>query len=74
MSIDIKLRTAEQAYNEICKIDPNTALTKHYIRLLLNSGKVPITKVGRKTLVNMDDLLIYLKNSSYEAQGGANDE
>lgn len=48
MSIDIKLRTAEQAYNEICKIDPNTALTKHYIRSLLNSGKVPITKVGKK--------------------------
>lgn len=55
-----KLRTAEQAFEEIRRRDPETALTKHAVRTLMASGDVPVVKVGKKTLVEMDVLIAHL--------------
>ena len=60
---NLKYRTAQQAYEEIIAIDPDTALTKHSIRKLLSSGDIPVMKVGNKTLVSLDVLFDYLANS-----------
>lgn len=61
---NVRLRTAEQAYNELLAMDPDTAITKYYIRTLLASGTLPVTKIGRKTLVNMDTLIEHLSNAA----------
>ena len=63
MDRKLRFRTAEQAYNLIKEKDPDTAFTKCGIRSIITSGKVPVEKIGRKTLVNMDDLLDYLDKS-----------
>lgn len=61
MNTTIRLRTADKAYEEIHKMDPNTSVTRYYIQNLVKSGALPVTRVGKKTLVNMDELLQYLR-------------
>lgn len=56
----VKFRTADQAYELIKKMDPGTALTKHAVRTIVTSGNIPVLKIGRKTLIDMDDLYKYL--------------
>lgn len=58
----LRMRTMAEAYEELKKADPNTAITKSYVRRLIVSGKVPSIKVGKKYLVNMDHLETYLCN------------
>ena len=55
-----KMRTLDMAWEEIKAADPNTSLTKYSLRQILMSGKVPIVRVGRLRLVNMDTLHSYL--------------
>ncbi|MBQ9228287.1 MAG: hypothetical protein IJ168_05580 [Eubacterium sp.] len=57
-----RMRTIEEAYNEIKSLDPNTAISKNFIRTLTVSGKIPVSKAGRKNLINMDILENYLCN------------
>ena len=51
-----RMRTATGALEIIKQQDPDTAVTLHYIRQLISSGKV-----GRKKLINVDELLAYLE-------------
>ena len=55
-----KMRTLDMAWEEIKTADPNTSLTKYSLRQILISGEVPIVRVGRLRLVNMDTLHSYL--------------
>ncbi len=55
-----KMRTIQEAYNELKKIDPETAVTPHAIRKLVLSGEIPHIKAGKKYLVNMQILENYL--------------
>jgi hypothetical protein len=55
-----KMRTLDMAWEEIKDADPNTSLTKYSLRQILISGEVPIVRVGRLRLVNMDTLHSYL--------------
>lgn len=55
-----RMRLIAEAYNEIKKDDPNTAITLSGLRNLLRQGKIPCTKIGRKTLINYDALIEYL--------------
>ena len=64
MSTLIRLRTAEKAYEEICQLDPDTSITRNYIYSLIKSGILPVKKVGRKSLVDMDKLIEYLCNQT----------
>lgn len=63
----VKLRTVEQAYQDIKSVDKNSSVTRNYIRSLANSGKIPAHKSGRKLLINMDVLEKYLEHG-----GGSN--
>ena len=44
---------------EIKALDPDTRITLHYIRSIINQGKVPVRKAGTK-LVDLDKVLEYL--------------
>jgi len=52
----------KEAYEEIKKADPGTAITMNYVRKLVVSGAVWSIRVGRRYLINMDDLEDYLAN------------
>lgn len=54
------MRLLKDAYTEIKALDPNTAISRDFIRQLVLSGKVPCTMAGRKRLVNLDALIAYL--------------
>lgn len=55
-----RMRTASGALELIKEADPGTAVTLYYIRQLINTGEIPHIPVGRKKLVNVDQLLEYL--------------
>ena len=55
-----RMRTAEKILNIIKAQDPDTEVTLHYIRDLIKSGKIPVTLVGRKKLVDADRVIAYI--------------
>lgn len=68
----LRMRTMAEAYEEIKKDDPNTAITKSYIRRLIVSGQVPSQRAGKKYLVNMEDLETFLCNPTKKNQSKQN--
>ena len=46
-------------FEELKNIDPNTAVSKHYIRQLIISNKIPYRKAGNKYLFDFDRLVEY---------------
>lgn len=58
-----RMRLLDQAYEEVKKMDPQTAITKNIIRELVIDGEIKCVMVGRKRLINVDDLIEYLSNS-----------
>lgn len=57
------MRTLDEAYTEIKQLDPNTAITKYYLRQLMLTGKVRCVMVGTtRRLVDLDSVLEYLSN------------
>ena len=69
-----RLRTAEGALALIKENDPGTAVTLRQIRRLINTGAVPHIPVGRKKLVNVDQLFAFLdSDSAHFPQGGGAD-
>lgn len=52
-----RMRTVPQAYRELIKMDPDTAVTIRAIRKMVSSGELPAFKVGNKSLINFDLLL-----------------
>lgn len=61
-----RMRTLDEAYAEIKRMDENTGISKYYIRQLALSGKIPVVMCGRKRLINLDGLISYI-NSRYAA-------
>lgn len=55
-----KLRLLSEAYNEIKKEDPDTALTMNALRCLAKSKEIPTVKIGRKRLIDYEKLIEYL--------------
>lgn len=55
-----RMRTAAGVLNVIKEQDPRTEVTLHYIRNLIKTGKVPVTPVGRKKLVDADAVMAYI--------------
>ncbi len=51
-----KIRTINQAYDEIKAKDPDTAISRYLVRAMVNDGTVPSIKNGNKKLVDMDVL------------------
>lgn len=55
-----RMRTAGKVLEIIKEEDPDTEVTLHYLRQLIKAGKVPVTPVGRKKLVDADAVLKYI--------------
>lgn len=55
-----RMRTAAGVLVEIKSEDPNTEVTLHYIRQLIHTNQIPVVPVGRKKLVNVDDIVSHL--------------
>lgn len=53
------MRLICEAYKQLKEDDPNTNLTIYALHTIVNSGEIPVVKVGRKTLINYDALLDY---------------
>lgn len=66
-----RMRTLDECYTEIKKMDKNTAISKYYIRQLALSGKIPVVMCGRKRLINLDGLIEYLSSSAAEPSNAA---
>lgn len=64
MSEMAKLRTIEQAHKYIKEIDPETAISKNYIRELVIGGYIPFVAVGAKRLINLDDLFTFIQDNT----------
>lgn len=58
-----RMRTAIGALEIIREMDPDTAVTLRYIRHLIATGEVHHVPVGRKKLVDVDQLLKFLKGA-----------
>lgn len=55
-----RMRTAGKVLDLIKEQDPGTEVTLHYLRHLINTGKIPVTPVGRKKLVDADAVMEYI--------------
>lgn len=63
-----RMRTLQQAVNEIKKVDPGTGVTYCALRNAVIKGLIPHVNVGSKRLVNMDDIYKYYANGKIEEQ------
>lgn len=68
MSKLARMRTLDECYAELKKLDKNTAVSKYLVRQLALSGKIPVVMCGRKRLINLDGLIDYLSNSGVAAE------
>jgi hypothetical protein len=63
-SHNAKFRTVKTAYEEIKRIDPDTAISKYAIQQAVYGGYVPAKMVGTKHVFNLNDLLDYFNVSA----------
>ena len=61
-----RMRTIQEAAEEIRTLDENTAVTPYHIRRLCLSGVLPTVRAGKKILLNLDTLLEYLDDPAAE--------
>lgn len=57
-----KMRLIKDVFEEIKTNDPNTAITLCGLRRMVMSGVIPSVQIGRKRLINYDNLIDYLNN------------
>lgn len=55
-----RMRMAKGVLEAIKEQDPGTQVTLHYIRAIINSGKVPVARSGAKKLVDVDEVIRYI--------------
>ena len=58
----MQLRTVESAYKAIKEADPDTAVTKNFIRQAVTIGRIPSVSAGKKRLFTMEDLQKYIES------------
>lgn len=49
-------RTLNEAFSDIQRIDPGTAITKTALRRLVTTGQIPSVRIGTKYLVCLEDI------------------
>ena len=62
----MRVRTIEQLYADVKRLDPDTALTKTALRRLVLSGDIPSRRAGQKYLVTMEALEAYMNGGQVE--------
>ena len=60
-----RMRTKDNAYAEIKKLDPNTDFTKRALQRMISDGEIPTVPVGNKKLINLDLLIAKLSCGWY---------
>ena len=55
-----RMRTVNEAAQELRALDPNTAMTPYHIRQLCLTGVLPTVKAGKKILLDLNTLLEYM--------------
>ena len=61
-----RMRTVQEAAQELKALDPHTAMTPYHIRRLCLDGVIPVVKAGKKNLLDLDTLLEYMRNPTAE--------
>ena len=62
-----RMRTLDECVVMLRELDPDTAVSKHYVRRLALTGEIPIVMCGRKRLINFDKLIEYLNEPHTES-------
>ena len=52
-----RMRTKDNAYAEIKRLDPDTDFTKRALKRMISNKEIPTVKVGNKNLINLDLLI-----------------
>ena len=60
-----RLRTIDQAYNAIKELDPESAVSRWFIREAVLNGEIPFFQVKSKRLIDLDDLISYINKNMY---------
>ena len=55
-----KMRTVNEAAQELKQLDPNTAMSPYHIRRLCLDGVLPTVRAGKKLLLDLNLLIEYL--------------
>lgn len=63
-----RMRYPAQALELIKQEDPDTCVTLNYIRSLAASNKIPVVRIGRRQLINVDKLIEYLAAGNSQEQ------
>ena len=61
-----RLRTLTETYAHLKTMDSETAITPNALRKMVISGQIPCVKIGKKYLIDLDILEIFLKGTSQE--------
>lgn len=64
----MQMRTIAEAYQELKKQDPNTALTLYALQTLIKNGAIPSVCIGKKRLVNLQTVTGYLQGEIKQIQ------
>jgi hypothetical protein len=63
-----RMRGIKAAVDYLKAQDPETAVTEFWLRCLLKTGAVPYHRAGKRFLVNIDALELYLANPPVKAE------
>lgn len=66
-TIKPRMRTIDAAIRELKEADPETAITKYYLRQLIVTNQIPHVKAGKKYLLDMRLLEDFLGGGSSSA-------
>lgn len=55
-----RMRTLDETMKILREMDPDTSVSKYYVRQLALSGKISTRTTGRRRLINVDALIEYL--------------
>ena len=61
-----RLRTLTETYAHLKTMDSETAITPNALRKMVISGQIPCVKIGKKYLIDLDFLEIFLKGTTQE--------
>jgi len=64
-----RMRTIHQCAAYFKEEDPECCVGEWCIRQLVNQGKIPFRRSGRRILINLDTLIDYLASGENEAAG-----
>lgn len=61
-----KMRTVNEAAQELKQLDPNTAMSPYHIRRLCLDGVLPTVRAGKKLLLDLNLLIEYMTDPTAE--------